>query len=250
MRLAGKVAIITGSGSGIGRAAALKFAQEGARVLVAERNPQSGEETAALIVSAGGEALFQHTDVSVYEQVVAAVDRAADTWGRLDVLVNNAATGVFKPLLDYEPADFDRVVKVNQSGTFYGILAAGRKMRDFGNGGTIINVASVFGFVASKKIFGYHATKGAVRMMTQSAALELARYNIRVVAVAPGSVDTPFIQPYKDSGQAEAMAKLQMRGELMKPEHIANVMAFLASEEADGINGSTVMVDDGFASFK
>jgi glucose 1-dehydrogenase len=123
-------------------------------------------------------------------------------------------------------------------------------MRDFGNGGTIINVASVFAFLASKGVFAYQASKGAVRMMTQSAALELAPFNIRVVAVAPGTVDTPLIQGYKDAGMAEAMARQQMRGALMSPEHIANVMVFLASDQAEGINGSTVMVDDGFASFK
>lgn len=250
MRFEGKVAVITGGGSGIGRATALKLAAEGAQVVVAELNEESGAATAEAIRAAGGTGLFVRTDVSDFAQVEAAVERAAAEYGRLDVMFNNAGIGVFRPLLDHTPEEYDRVVKVNQYGVYYGILAAGRKMRDLKNGGVIVNTCSVFGFLASQGVIGYHAAKGAVRMMTQAAALELAPYGIRVVGIAPGSVDTPIIQGYKDAGLGEYMARQQMRGRLQTPEQIADAVALLASPEADAINGSVVMTDDGYAEFK
>lgn len=250
MNLQGTVAVITGGGSGIGRATALKFAREGARVVIAEYNEDTGHETVNLIEAAGGEATFVRTDVSDFAQVETAVNVAVDTYGRLDVMFNNAGIGHFAPLLDHEPKDYERVVKVNQHGVYYGILAAGRKMRDLQIKGTIINTASVYSYLASPGVFSYHAAKGAVKMMTQSAALELAPYGIRVVAVAPGGVNTPIIQGYKDMGLEENMKRHHMRRHLLEPEQVANVVAFLASSDADGINGSVVMVDDGLAEFK
>jgi glucose 1-dehydrogenase len=250
MRLADQVAIVTGGGSGIGRASALKLAQEGARVVIAEFNETSGRETVELIQAAGGTAAFVKTNVAEFAEVEAAVNFAVETYGRLDVMFNNAGIGVNKPLLDHTPEDFDKVVKVNQYGVFYGILAAGRKMSELGSKGVIINTASVYAFMGTPGVIGYHAAKGAVKMMTQSAALELAKYGIRVVAVAPGGVNTPIIQGYKDAGLEEHMKRQHMRRQLMEPEQIANVVAFLAHAESDGINGSVVMVDDGYAEFK
>lgn len=250
MRLQDKTAIVSGGGSGIGRATALKLAREGAKVVVAEYNAGTGEETAALVREAGGEAVFQHTDVAEFEQVEAAVERAVAEFGSLDIMFNNAGTGHFAPLLEHEPEDYDRVVKVNQYGVYYGILAAGRKMAALGVKGVIVNTASVYSFLASPGVFGYHAAKGAVKMMTQAAALELAPHGIRVVAVAPGAVDTPIIQGYKDMGLTKRIAHAQMRREIIAPEKIADVVFLLVTEEADAINGSTVMADDGNAEFK
>jgi glucose 1-dehydrogenase len=250
MNLNGKVTVITGGGSGIGRATAVKFARDGAKIVVAELDEAHGKRTVDEILALGYEARFIRTDVAVFEDVQAAVDFAARTYGRLDIMFNNAGIGVNKPLLDHEPADYDRVVKVNQYGVFYGILAAGRKMRDLKTKGVIINTASVFAFLASPGVIGYHASKGAVKMMTQAAALELAPHGIRVVAVAPGGTDTPIIQGYKDAGLAEMLANGQMRRKLQTPESIAEIVAFLASDAADAINGSVVMTDDGYAEFK
>lgn len=250
MMLQGKVAVITGAASGIGRATAVKFAKEGACVVVADTNETLGAKTVELVRAAGGEAAFRRTDVTDYGDVEAVVEFAVSTYGRIDIMFNNAGIGVFKPLLEQEPEDFDKVVKVNQYGVFYGIRAAGKKMREMNIRGTIINTASVFSFMASHGVIGYHAAKGAVKMMTQAAALELARYGIRVVGIAPGGVNTPIIQGYKDAGLEAQMARQQMRGKLQEPEQIANVVALLASEDADAINGSIVMVDDGFAEFK
>ncbi|MCY0895395.1 MAG: SDR family NAD(P)-dependent oxidoreductase [Alicyclobacillaceae bacterium] len=250
MNLSGKVCIVTGGASGIGRATAIKFAAEGASVVVADVNEAEGRITAEDIQRNSGRSLFVKTDVTVYSEVEQLVQTAVDTFGSLDIMFNNAGIGRYKPLLDHSPEDFDAVVKVNQYGVYYGILAAARKMRELGTAGTIINTASVFAFMASPGVIGYHAAKGAVKMMTQAAALELGEFGIRCLAIAPGGVDTPIIQGYKDMGIADKMARQHMRKQLQKPEHIANVVALLASKEADAINGSVVMVDDGFAEFK
>lgn len=250
MRLEGKVAVITGAASGIGRATALKFAEEGARVVVADLNATGGQETVALVQQAGGEAFFQPTDVAEFAQVAAAVDAAVAHWGSIDIMFNNAGIVVAKPLLEHEPEDFDRVIRVNQHGVYYGILAAARVMQARQIRGTIINTASVYAFLATQMVISYHAAKAAVKMLTQAAALELARFGIRVVAVAPGVVDTPIIQGYKDAGLSEVMARKQLSRAFQSPEQIAAVVAFLASDEARGINGSVVMVDDGYTAFK
>ena len=250
MYLEGKVAIITGSGSGIGRASAMKFAREGAKVVIAEYNEKTGRETQNLIREADGEALFVQTNVAEFEEVEAVVERAVEEYGGLDIMFNNAGIGVNKPLLEQTPDDFDIVVRVNQHGVFYGILAAGRKMAALETSGVIINTASVYAYLASPGVIGYHASKGAVKMMTQSAALELAQFGIRVIAIAPGAVDTPIIQGYKDMGLEEHIARAQMRRKIITPEQIANAVALLASDDADVINGSVVMTDDGNAEFK
>nr|WP_273841703.1 SDR family oxidoreductase [Rubrobacter calidifluminis] len=250
MMLEGKVAVITGAGSGIGRATARKFAAEGAKVVVAELDEERGEAAARDVRESGGEALFVRTDVSEFDQVEAAVERAVEEYGTLDVMFNNAGIGHYAPLLEHEPEHYDRVVKVNQYGVYHGILAAGRKMAELENPGVIINTASVYAFLASPGVIGYHASKGAIKMMTQAAALELARYGIRVVAIAPGGVDTPIIQGYKDMGLDEELARGQMRRRILTPEQIADAVALLATDEADAINGSVVMVDDGYAEFK
>lgn len=190
------------------------------------------------------------TDVSDFAQVENAVNQAVATYGNLHIMFNNAGIGALTPLLEHTPEMYDRVVKVNQYGVFYGILAAARKMQELGTAGVIINTASVYAFMASPGVIGYHAAKGAVKMMTQSAALDLARYNIRVVAIAPGGVDTAIIEGYKAAGLGKVLERAQMRRKLLTPEQIANVVAFLASDEADVINGSTVMTDDGNAEFK
>ncbi|BFH68626.1 sorbitol-6-phosphate 2-dehydrogenase [Paenibacillus dendritiformis] len=245
-----RVAVITGGASGIGRETALKFARKGDRVVVADFNEQAGQATVDLIREQGGQAVFVKTDVSKLEEVEALVDRAVETFGRIDVMFNNAGIGRVTPVLDQNLKDYHDVINVNQHGVAYGIIAAGRKMRELGIKGVIINTASVFGFLASPGTFAYHATKGAVIMMTKSAALELAAYGIRVVAVAPGAVDTPIIQGYKDNGMLEAMKSKVMGNKLTQPEQVADAVYLMSLEEAGAINGSVVMADEGYASFK
>ncbi|MEK4029847.1 SDR family oxidoreductase [Pseudobacillus sp. FSL P4-0506] len=245
-----RVVVITGGASGIGRQAAMKFAKKGDQVVVADFNETSGQETVNLITSNGGEAVFVKTDVSKYEEVEFLVEKAVETYGKIDVMFNNAGIGRSTPVLDQDLNDYHSVINVNQHGVAHGIIAAGKKMRELNSKGVIINTASVFGFLASPGTFAYHATKGAVIMMTKSAALELAQYGIRVIAVAPGVVDTPIIQGYKDSGLIESMKAKVMGNKLTQPEQIADSIYLLSLEEASAINGSVVMVDEGYASFK
>lgn len=245
-----RVAVITGGASGIGKETAIKFASKGDRVVVADFNEQLGAETVARIIADGGEAIFVKTDVSNYEDVEMLVQKTVDTYGRIDVMFNNAGIGRITPVLDLDLKDYHSVINVNQHGVAHGIIAAGKKMRELGIKGVIINTASVFGFLASPGTFAYHASKGAVIMMTKSAALELSVHGIRVVAVAPGAVDTPIIQGYKDQGMIDDMKKKVMGNKLTQPEQVADTVYLLSLPEASAINGSVVMADEGFASFK
>lgn len=245
-----RVAVITGGASGIGRQVSLKFARKGDRVVVADFNETAGQETVDMIKEEGGEASFVQVDVSKQESVEALVDKAVELYGRIDVMHNNAGIGGAGPVLEQNMDLYHRTINVNQHGVAYGIIAAGRKMKELGIKGVIINTASVFGFLASPGTFAYHATKGAVIMMSKSAALELAPYGIRVVAVAPGAVDTPIIQGYKDSGMLDSMRAKVMGGELTQPEVVADTVYLVSLDEAAAITGSVVMADQGYASFK
>ncbi len=250
MYMTARVAVITGGASGIGRATCLKFAAKGDKVVVADFNEEMGRETVDQITANGGVAIYVKTDVSKQEDVESLINKAVETYGRLDIMFNNAGIGAGGMILDQDMEGYYKTIGVNQHGVAFGIMAAGRKMKELGNKGVIINTASVFGYLASNGTFAYQATKGAVRMMTQTAALELGAHGIRVVGIAPGGVDTPIIQGYKDMGIIDKLNASQMRGELIKPEAIANAVYLLSLEEADAINGSVVMVDDGYASFK
>lgn len=245
-----RVAVITGGASGIGKQTAIKFASKGDQVVVADFNQQLGEETVAQIIKDGGEAIFVKTDVSKYEEVEALVEKTVTTYGRIDVMFNNAGIGRVTPVLDQDLKDYHSVINVNQHGVAHGIIAAGKKMRELGIKGVIINTASVFGFLASPGTFAYHASKGAVIMMTKSAALEMSIHGIRVLAVAPGAVDTPIIQGYKDQGMVDEMKSKVMGNKLTLPEQVADTVYLLSLPEASAINGSVVMADEGYASFK
>lgn len=245
-----RVAVITGGASGIGKQTAIKFASKGDQVVVADFNQQLGEETVAQIIKDGGEAIFVKTDVSKYEEVEALVEKTVAIYGRIDVMFNNAGIGRVTPVLDQDLKDYHSVINVNQHGVAHGIIAAGKKMRELGIKGVIINTASVFGFLASPGTFAYHASKGAVIMMTKSAALEMSVHGIRVLAVAPGAVDTPIIQGYKDQGMVDQMKSKVMGNKLTLPEQVADTVYLLSLPEASAINGSVVMADEGYASFK
>jgi glucose 1-dehydrogenase len=249
-KLAGKVALIFGASSGIGRASALVLAREGAKVVVANRSIEKGLETVQMVKDQGGEADFVQTDVSVFEQVENAVNFAVERFGRLDIAFNNAGFVKGRPLLAYTPEHYDEMIKTNQYGVFHGILASGKKMKELGIEGVIINTSSVFGTVVSETTFAYHASKGAIDLMTKSSALEFAPYNIRVVGVAPGLVETPFIQGYRDMNLDSKIANMHLRGKALSPEDIAEVVAFLASDDSKIINGQVILADDGVTTFK
>ncbi|TFD59651.1 SDR family oxidoreductase [Cryobacterium sp. Hh7] len=252
MRLEGKVAIITGGASGIGRATVKKFVQEGAKVLVADINLEQAEVVVAEIEALGfvGQVAAARVDVSVFAEVESVVARAVEVFGKLDVIFNNAGIAGGKPLLDQDPeVDYLPMIRIDQDSVYYGILAAGRQFRAQGTPGVIISTSSIYGESAAELSFTYSAAKAAVISFTRSAAYELAEFGIRAVAITPGRVATPIINQFSDELK-QTFAAEQMRNKMTAPEEIANVVAFLASDESNVINGTVVHVDDGYSAFK
>ena len=250
MRFEGKAVVVFGGGSGIGRASAVAFAADGASVVVADVEKASADDVARAIISTGGVAASIATDVTRYADAANAVECAVSRYGQIDVVFNCAGIVLRRPILEHEPDDFDKVLRVNLLGSYNGILAGARAMHEQRVRGTIVNTASVAAYVSTSGMVAYHASKGGVRSLTQAAALELAPLGIRVVAVAPGAVDTPLMDAAKAAGIDRALARLQMRRKMIAPERVADVVLFLASKEADAINGTVVLVDDGYVGFK
>ncbi len=248
-RLQGKVAVVTGAGSGIGWAVALAFAREGARVVVSDcRTDGEGEAVVRAIEAAGGDAVYVAADVSREDQVEALVRGAVGRFGRLDVMVNNAGVIVSKPLMELTAADFDRVTSVNQKGTFFGIKHAALAMSQTGRG-SIVNTASIAADHGQHGSLVYGATKGAVLSMTRIAAAELAEHNIRVNAVQPGVIRTGMSTSVavKDPvARAERIKRETPLGHrLGLPEDCAPLYVFLASDESAFITGQKLAVDGG-----
>lgn len=252
MRLNGKVALITGGASGIGLATVRKFVREGAKVMIADIDGAGAERAAEQIAKDGfdGAVAAVRVDVSSYADVEAGVAEAVRVFGSLDVIFNNAGIAGGKPLLDHEPAvDYEPMIRIDQDGVYYGILAAGRQFRAQGTGGVIINTSSIYGEQAAELSFTYSAAKAAVISFTRSAAYELAEYGIRAVAITPGRVGTAIINQF-DEELKSTFASEQLRNTMTSPDEIADVVAFLASDEANVINGTVVHVDDGYSVFK
>jgi len=239
-RLDGKVAIITGAARGQGAAEARAFAAEGAQVVLTDVLVDAGEAAAAEI---GDNAVFERHDVSREEEWDAVVSSTLERFGRLDALVNNAAIQINSPIASHALEDYEKLVSVNQVGVFLGMRAVVRPMTDAG-GGSIVNISSGAGLRATKYMIGYAATKYAVTGMTASAALELARYKIRVNSIHPGIIDTEMINTNTPEATA-AMVKLTPLRRLGAVEEIAQVALFLASDESSFMTGAHVPVDGG-----
>jgi NAD(P)-dependent dehydrogenase (short-subunit alcohol dehydrogenase family) len=250
MRLQNKVALITGSGSGIGRATATLFAKEGARVVVVDLAKDMGEETVEIIRRNRGEALYMHADVSKSEDVKRIMEKGAQEFGRLDILFNNAGINLRAPLLEMTEEQWDRMLNVNLKSVFLGCKYAIPIMAKQG-GGVIINAASTFAFVGLAWFSAYCASKGGVAALTKAVALEAAPHKIRVNCVCPGTTETPMIhQLWKASGKPEEMreSRLSMHpiGRLGKPDDVAYAALYLASDDASFLTGSALFVDGGY----
>jgi len=247
-RLQGLVSVITGAGSGIGRASALAFAQEGSSVLVADLNGGSAEETATQIRSAGGIAAELEVDVTDPRKVEQMVAAAIDRFGRVDVLFNNAGLAqTFTPLEDSGDDLFDRIMTVNVKGVFNGCRAVIPHMKAQG-GGVILNTASTAGIRPRPGLAVYNASKAAVISMTKTLALEVAPHRIRVVSICPVATDTPMLPEFMGGDTPEGRARYVATipwGRLNRPEDLARAAVFLASSEAEMVTGTAFEVDGG-----
>ena len=244
-RLAGKVAIVTGSGQGIGRATALAFAAEGAMVAIATRTQAHGEETLALIEAAGGKAILHVVDLADHARARAMVADVAATCGRLDIVVHNAAAFGRRSIEEMDEALLDTLFNLNVKACFTLTQAALPHMRKLG-GGRIIITSSVTGPKVSMPGSGAYATsKAAVTGFVHTAAIEFAADNITVNAIEPGYIDTPALTGLKARYGADHLAKYLPAKRLGRPEEIAGAMLFLASDESSYVTGETIVVDGG-----
>jgi len=255
MRLEGKVAIVTGGGSGIGRGICLRFGQEGAKVVVADMNADAASGVVSEITASGGEATSVSVDVRKQDQVQAMAGKAVETFGGIDILVNNAGVGKIIPFFETTEADWDLMFDVNCKGLLWCSQAVAKQMIEQGRGGKIINLASQAGRRGEALVLAYCASKACVISMNQSMALALAPHKINVNAIAPGIVDTPFW----DEVDKQFAKLLNMEigepkrtftqsiplGRIEQPDDVARAAVFLASPDADYITQQCLNVDGG-----
>ena len=249
MRLAEKVAIITGAGGGMGRVASQLFAAEGAKIVVAEFSDEAGQDTVRIVRAAGGDATFVKTDVSSEASAKAMVDHAISTFGRVDVLYNNA--GIMPEadhsVVDTDVATWDQVMAVNVRGVFLGCKFAIPAMEAAG-GGSIINISSFVALLGcSVPQDAYTASKGAVLSLTRSLAVQFGPRGVRSNAICPGPIETPLLMDWllKDEAAKQLRLARNPSGRFGKPEEIVNAAIYLASDESRWTNGASLVIDGG-----
>ena len=247
--LEGKTALVTGGGSGIGRAASLAYSREGARVVVVDVNVEGGEETVQRIKESGGEATLVHADVSSNAGTQAMVAETVERFGRLDCAFNNAGISGGRDrnlTADYTQDDWDRVIGVNLTGVWLSMKAEIPQMLAQG-GGAIVNTASIMGLIATPGSVAYMAAKHGVVGLTKAAALEYAKDNLRVNAVCPGYIDTLLLQPlFANEDRKEQVVSSHPVGRLGQPEEIAEAVIWLSSDAASFVTGHSMSVDGGY----
>jgi NAD(P)-dependent dehydrogenase (short-subunit alcohol dehydrogenase family) len=248
-RLKDRVALVTGGGSGIGRATAIRLAEEGAKVAVNDINPATGQEAVKTITDAGGKAVFIQADVSKVAECERIVAETVKVFGRLDILVNNAAVMVEKTVVDTTEEDFDRITGVNLKGVFFVAKYAIMQMRKQGGGGNVVNMASVNSFFAEGGIAAYCMTKGGIAQFTRALAMDHSGEGIRVNAIAPGWIETPMNENFFAQGPhvREQAGRLHAIGRTGQSVEVANAVIFLVSDEASFVTGSLMTVDGGFS---
>ena len=246
MRLEGKVALISGGARGQGAVEAKLFAREGAKVVFGDILDESGKQVEAEIYEAGGEAAYVHLDVTREDDWRTAVHTAIDRYGKLDILVNNAGILIRKGIEDTTEEDWDRIMGVNAKGAFLGTKHSIPAMRQAG-GGSIVNISSTAGLVASPSgSASYTASKGAVRLLTKSTAIQYAKEGIRCNSIHPGPIDTDMIQEtLTDSAKLEERMQRLPMGRVGTADEIAYGVLYLASEEASFVTGSELVIDGG-----
>lgn len=248
MKLANKIAVVTGSGSGMGKAAAILFAREGARVAAVDINEAQAKETAAEIGAAGGHAIAIRADVSKSEDARRMIDETVAKFGPPNVVYNNAGIeGDSNYIANMTEEQFDRVIAINLRGVFLGMKYALPHMVKAG-GGSIINQASIAGMVAIKGGAAYSASKAGVIALTRVAALEYGRYNIRVNAICPGAIETPMAQRIRkgEPPKQHALNRISVFGRMAEADEIAKVALFLASDDASFATGAPFVIDGGW----
>lgn len=249
MKLQGRVAIVTGAASGIGRSSAIAFAREGARVVVADINQAGGEGTVATITTMGGEAFFARVDVASEPEVQSLIADTVSRWNRIDILFNNAGVVMVKPLEEMTGEEWDSVMSINVKAAFLAIKHTVPHMRRIG-GGAILNTGSIASFTGQLGTPVYSASKGAIALLTKSLALDFGRDRIRVNCICPGITDTPMLREHLGHG-AEGETRIQSRlsrvptGEILSSEDVARAALYLVSDDSIGITGILHVVDGG-----
>lgn len=244
--LRGRVAIITGAARGIGAATARALVNHGSSVVITDVLDDEGDALARELCAAGADVRYAHLDVSSEEQWQAVVDRTVADLGHIDILVNNAGIGTTEDVEQETVAGWERVIAINQRGVWLGMKAVIPGMKGRGRG-SIVNVSSIFGAVGGfGSSIAYHASKGAVRLMTKNAAIRYAKEGIRVNSVHPGFIDTPMLGAVKGTPFEQTMVEGTPMGRLGRPEEIGGVIAFLATDAAAYMTGSEVYVDGGW----
>jgi glucose 1-dehydrogenase len=250
-RLRGKTALITGSSRGIGRGIAQRFASEGANVAINYiGSVEAAEETLAEVTAAGARGTLLHADVSSAAAVTKLVEDAVAEFGEIDILVNNAGVETHAPFWDVTEADYDKVMNVNVRGTFFGSQALVRHLRATGRSGRIINISSVHEEQAFPNFAAYCASKGAIRMLARSLAVELGPLGITINNIAPGAIETPINRALlNDPVKLSSLLGQIPLGRLGQPADVAGLAVFLASDDASYVTGATFGVDGGLSVF-